>query len=81
MNAFQFRTFLVLLAVGLGTNTAWSSQDYPAMSATEQSANVLKDASAKSGMNDRIANERRPIVVEEDIPAFLRTDSCDTGDS
>lgn len=82
MNPFQLRTIFVLLALGWGTTPAWSDQDHPMASATQSHAGVSKDPSTKTGMNGRVADERPPIVVEEeDIPAFLRTDSCDTGDS
>lgn len=82
MNTLQLRILFVLLTLGLSTNMAWSSQNLPATPATESDANVLKGATAKSGMNNEAAREGLPSIVnDEDIPAFLRTDPCDTGDS
>ncbi len=79
MNPFQLRTIFVLLALSWCTNPVWSNQDHPMASATQSHAGVSKHPSTKRDMNGRVADERPPIVVEEeDIPAFLRTDSCDT---
>jgi hypothetical protein len=82
MNRLQLGTFSILLTIGLGTNTAWSSQNVNAMSAAESHANASKGAAAKSGKNVGASHEGLPSIVdEEDIPAFLITDPCDTGDS
>jgi hypothetical protein len=82
MQTLQPRTFLVLLMLGLGTNTAWSGQSTAATPATGSQANALQTASATSDRNEAAAGATLPsIMSEEDIPAFLRTDPCDTGDS
>jgi hypothetical protein len=82
MNTLQLRGFIVLLLLGLGTNTAWSGQSSSATPATESHASMLTSATASSDRNDGAANEALPSIMnEEDIPAFLRTDPCDTGDS
>ena len=82
MKTLQLRTFFILLTVSLSTTTAWSSQNVPATSATESQAIVPEGATAESGKNSSAANEGLPgILNEEEIPAFLRTDPCDTGDS
>jgi len=82
MNPTQLRTFLLLLAVVLVPTTAWSGQNAPATPATGSNANLLKDATVDPAAKDRVADERLPVIVnDEDLPAFLRTDPCDTGDS
>ena len=82
MNTFQLQTFIVLLTVGLSANTAWSAQNVPAQSLTGSHSNTSKVAEAKPKQNAGAAHNELPgIMNEEDIPAFLRVDSCDTGDS
>jgi len=82
MNRLQLGMFSILLTIGLGTNTAWSSQHVTAMSAAESHANASKDAAAKSGKSIGASHAGLPSIVdEEDIPAFLLSDPCDTGDS
>jgi hypothetical protein len=52
------------------------------MSTTESPANVPKGAAAKSAVNAGAAVERLPgIFSEEEIPAYLHADPCDTTDS
>lgn len=85
MKPLQLRTVLVLLALSLSlslsTATAWSSQ-VPAMSAAGAHADVPEAATVKSGKDSGAANEGlRSIFSEEEMPAFLHTDPCDTGDS
>lgn len=82
MNTLQLRTLYILLMVGLGANTAWSGQKVPTTALMESRANVPTVAKAESEKNSGAASEGLPsIMKEEDIPAFLRTDPCDTGDS
>jgi len=82
MNTRRLWTFFMLLAVGLGTNTAWSGQNEDAGPATESHANASQGATAQSGQNTGAADQGLPSIVdEEDIPAFLLTDPCDTEDS
>jgi hypothetical protein len=82
MRKLQLRTFIVLLTVGLGASAAWSSQDAPATSALEPRANLSKDAPAQPGNNAGAANGKLPgILPEDEIPAYLITDPCDTQDS
>ena len=82
MNTLRLRIFFVLLTVGLSTSTAWSGQDELTTSAAESHANMPKGATPITGNNSGAVNHRLPgIVNEEEIPAFLITDPCDTGDS
>jgi hypothetical protein len=82
MNTLRHRALLILLTLCLGTHAAWSSQDSPAASATGSHAKVPESATAKSGKNAGAANEGLPSIIdEEDIPAYLRGDPCDTGNS
>ena len=66
-------TFVVLWTIGLGTNAiaATPADANPSVSATAQSAN-----SAGS-----VTHPVPSIISEEDIPAYLRMDPCDTVDS
>lgn len=82
MNTLQLRTLFVLLSVGLGTSTAWSSQNELTTSAAESQAVMSKGAKAVPANDTGVSSHRLPgIVNEEEIPAFLITDPCDTGDS
>lgn len=82
MNTRQLGTFSILLTVALGTSTAWSSQTLPATSAAQSHANVPGGAKAESENNAGAADRGLPgIVDEEEIPAYLRMDPCDTEDS
>jgi hypothetical protein len=82
MKTRQLRTFLVLLTAGLGAPTVSSSQNVTATPATGTHADVPKGASANSWKNAGAANEPLPsIFSEEEIPAYLFTDPCDTNDS
>lgn len=66
-------TFFVLLTIALGTNaTAATPVDATApVNATDEQANTAGSA-----------NHQVPgIISEEDIPAYLRVDPCDTEDS
>lgn len=82
MKTAQLRTFLILLMVSLGTPTVYSSQNVPATPATGTHADVPKGASASLWKNAGAANEPLPsIFSEEEIPAYLHTDPCDTNDS
>ena len=82
MNTLQLRTFFVLLTLGVGTSTAWSSHNELTTSVAESHANMPKGATPIPGNNADATNHRLPgIVDEEEIPAFLITDPCDTGDS
>lgn len=82
MNTRQLRTLLVVLSLGLCTSTAWSSQGQLVASTTQPPVHDQKSATANSGNNNSAANDRLPSIInEEDLPAFLRTDPCDTGDS
>lgn len=77
----QLRTVMILLTAALGANTAWSSQSGAATSAMESHATTPKAATEKPAESNRTADRVLPgIVDEEDIPAFLRMDPCDTED-
>ena len=63
-------TFFVLLTIALGTN---------AIAATPVDATAPVNATAEQA---NTANHQVPgIISEEDIPAYLRVDPCDTEDS
>ena len=82
MNTLQLRMILILLTIGLGTNTAWSGQNPSATSATDSHAKVSSGATATPGKHAGASKGALPSIVnEEEIPAFLLTDPCDTGDS
>jgi hypothetical protein len=82
MKIRQLRTLSVLLIMGLATTTAWSGQNVPAASATGARAGVSADTSAKSAKDvDKPKAGLPSIINEEEIPAFLLTDPCDTEDS
>jgi hypothetical protein len=52
------------------------------MSAAGAHADVPEAVTVKSGKDSGAANEGlRSIFNEEEMPAFLHTDPCDTGDS
>jgi hypothetical protein len=75
------RTFLVLLALGLAP-AAWAGQDLSATSVSGLHADVPAGATAKPARTTGAATEPLPSIVDEDeIPAYLRMDPCDTGDS
>ena len=75
MKTRRLQTFLVLLALGPGATTAWSGQDAVAATATDAHASANGTAAGEGG-------KRVPgIVSEEEIPAYLITDPCDTTDS
>ncbi len=82
MATFRLRAFLVLLTFGLGANTAWSDQRASANSVTESQSNAPEVGAAEpEQITGAASNELPSIMHEEDIPAYLRTDPCDTGDS
>lgn len=67
----------VILSIGLGTSAAWPSQSTSVSSHTQPQA----DPPVNAADNDKPAIKSLPSIVdEEEIPAFLRTDPCDTGD-
>jgi hypothetical protein len=81
MKAFQLRTFLVLLTVGLGMHAASASQNEPGTASTGAHTDVTGSSATKSVTHTGAVNERLPgISDEEEIPAFLRVDMCNTGD-
>ena len=66
-------TFFVLLTLALGTN---------AIAATPVDAPAPVNATAEQANTTDSANHQVPSIVdEEDIPAYLRVDPCDTEDS
>ena len=66
-------TFFVLLTIALGTN---------AIAATPVDATAPVNATAEQANAADSANHQVPgIVSEENIPAYLRVDPCDTEDS
>jgi hypothetical protein len=66
MKTLRFGLFSVLLPFALGVHAADTGQDGQAPS------------SHKTG---EVEKQLPTIFDEENIPAFLRTDPCDTGDS
>lgn len=82
MKTLRLRMFFILLTVSLGSPTAWSSQNAATSSAAKSRADVADSSAAESETGSGAANEGLPSILnDEEIPAFLRTDPCDTGDS
>lgn len=80
MNALQLRMFVIVLTVS--SATAWSSPTLSATPATESRANAHEGAKVKPGQSTVAPIQKLPSIwTEDDIPAFLITDPCDTGDS
>ena len=66
-------TFFVLLTIALGTT---------AIAATPVDATASVSTTAEQANTTDSANHQVPsIISEEDIPAYLRVDPCDTEDS
>ena len=66
MKTLRFGLLLVLLPLALAINAA----------------DLDKGAQASSSQKTGEAQKQLPTILdEENIPAFLRTDPCDTGDS
>jgi hypothetical protein len=81
MKTLQLRSFWVVLGMSLMTlgysavaRSTSATESHAAAPAVEQGAPSATKAAG-------LANEGlRSIVNEEEIPAFLRTDPCDTND-
>lgn len=79
MTTIETRACLALLAASLLASTAWSGQGVTATSSAESAGAIQAAQPATHASADKA---RVPAIVdEEEIPAFLRTDMCDTGDS
>jgi hypothetical protein len=75
-------TSFILLVIGLTASTAWSSQHTPAASPTAVHAGGQDETTAKQKNKAGATKEALPSILnEEEIPAFLRMDPCDTGDA
>ena len=82
MNTLQFRMVFGVLMMSLGATPAWSTPGAPAKHQLEAQAQNPAAATTNSVKpTDTSKPGLRSIVSDEEIPAFLRTDPCDTKDS
>jgi hypothetical protein len=72
----------ILLSLGVASTAAGSGQASGATSAAASHAEASAGATAKSSREAGAARKGLPSIISEDeIPAFLLTDPCDTEDS
>jgi hypothetical protein len=82
MKIRQLGAFLILLTATFGVATAWSGQNSTPVSASGTQVNPPQPAAAGSAGHTGPAKKALPsIIEEEEIPAFLRMDPCDTGNA
>ena len=83
MNTLQFRMVFVMLIMSLGVTPAWSTPGAPAKPQLEAQAQNPAAAATMNSVKPTGTSKPglRSIVSDEEIPAFLRTDPCDTKDS
>jgi hypothetical protein len=77
MNTLQLR-MVFFITMGLSFATASASSTAPAKSDTHAQNSVATENSVKAPSVPH--SGLRSIVSDEEIPAFLRTDPCDTKD-
>lgn len=82
MTLRHLRILSVLLTFAAAADTVGAGQADPTTSAaTSQSDRAGSLAANSAQRTDAVKSGVPGIVSEEEIPAFLRRDMCDTGDS